>query len=401
MDRRTFLKAIPLPLLAAPAGVRQIGMDSDGMITMDGRREFILGLYQLPRTASPWKEAKEAGFNLVNVQAKAEDFAQAAAHNLHAWVGLGSLSPKKRSADEERIRKIVTAFRNEPALLLWETEDEPSYIWKKTEPRVPPEDIIATYSFVKSLDPAHLLYLNHAPTNLESTLERYNPGADIVATDIYPVAPPGIREMYALWPDGRQGDFLNTFVSQVGQYADKMRRVAGASRAVFLVLQAFAWENLREKDRDPKMILYPTRSQMRFMTYQAIAHGLNGLLYWGLYSNPPDAPLWEDVRAVAGELRELKTELAARKAPLKLGLTYHDVGHSLDRGIEWIAKPGEHGVILMAVNADPNPVEVTFSGLDAFRRCQALFESRTPGLKDGAWRDSFEPFGAHVYRLSF
>jgi len=25
------------------------------------------------------------------------------------------------------------------------------------------------------------------------------------------------------------------------------------------VLQAFAWENLREKDRDPRMVLYPTR----------------------------------------------------------------------------------------------------------------------------------------------
>jgi len=48
---------------------------------------------------------------------------------------------------------------------------------------------------------------------------------------------------------GRQGDLLNSTISQVGQYADKMRRVAGPSRAMWMVLQAFAWENLREKDR--------------------------------------------------------------------------------------------------------------------------------------------------------
>jgi hypothetical protein len=292
------------------------------------------------------------------------------------------------------------ALKDEPALLFWETEDEPTFVWKKAEARIPPADIIETYRFVKGLDPAHPLYLNHSPTNLVSTLQSYNAGADIVATDIYPVVPPGIRESYALWPDGQQGDLLNPHISQVGQYAAKMREVAGHKRAMFVVLQAFAWEHLREKDRDPKMVLYPTRQQLRFMAWQSVVKGVNGILYWGLSYTPPEAPLWTDLKSVSQELSKLKDALAARTAKLKPQLSYHDTGHSLDRGIEWIAKSWRQSTILITVNADRNAVEVTFSGLKKFQHCEALFESRSLDWKSGELRDAFAAFDTHVYRLS-
>ena len=147
--------------------------------------------------------------------------------------------------------------------------------------------------------------------NLESTLRKYNAGAEIIATDIYPVIPHGIREMYALWPTGRQGDFLNATISQVGEYTDKMRRVAGPSRAVFMVLQAFAWEDLRDKDRDPAMVLYPDRAQLKSMAYQAIIHGADGLLYWGLASAPPAASSGTISARCSAKLAQMAPELAA------------------------------------------------------------------------------------------
>jgi hypothetical protein len=371
------------------------------MLVIDRRREFILGLYMLPNVPEPWREAREAGFNLVHLGAEAAEFAKARAHGLYGWTSLGSISESNRGEAEARIRKTVTALKEEPALLFWETEDEPTFVWKKSEARVPPADIIETYRFVKSLDPAHPLYLNHSPTNLNSTLQTYNEGADIVATDIYPVIPHGIREMYALWPSGEQGDLLNSHISQVGQYADKMREVAGPKRAVFTVLQGFAWENLRDaKERDPKMILYPTRQQLRFMAWQSVVRGVNGILYWGLSFTPPEAPLWKDLKAVTQELSELKETLASRRASLSLQLRYHDTGHSLDRGIQWIAKPDGKRTLLIAVNADPNPVEVTFSRLKRFKHCDILFGSRSANWQQGTLRDSFAPFDVHVYRLT-
>jgi hypothetical protein len=393
--RRVFVQILAAPLASAPP---KIQVEDDGMVSVNGSRTFISGLYQLPRMENPWREARSAGFNLVRTTR--EQLGDARKHGLYAWIALGAISPAKRAADEARIRGLVSALKDDPALLFWETEDEPTFVWKKNSVRVPPEVVIETHRFVKAIDPVHPFYLNHSPTNLESTLRRYNSGADLIATDIYPVIPHGIRELYALWPDGQQGDLLNPYISQVGEYADKMRRVAGPSRAVFMVLQAFAWEKLREKNQDPAMVLYPTRQQTRFMAYQAVVHGANGIIYWGLNYTPVNAPVWTDLKAVMGEFSELKEELANRPASLALKLEYHDTGHSLDRGVEWIAKPGRDSVVLIAVNADRNPVDLTFHGLDRFRSCRLLFESSRPNLVNGRLRATFAPFDVRVYRLA-
>ena len=397
MLRRSFLASLAAPLGWASAS---IALDNDGMLEIGGKRQFVLGLYDLPKTPEPWKEAREAGFHLIHVGTSAEDFAQAREQGLRTWVSLGSISQKNRTADEERIRRTVYQFRRDPSLLFWETADEPAFVWKGAGPRISPQQIIETHNFVKALDPSHPLYLNHAPVNLESTLRKYNGGAEIIATDIYPVIPHGIRELYALWPDGQQGDLLNTTISQVGEYADKMRRVAGPSRAVFMVLQAFAWENLREQNRDPRMVLYPNREQMRSMAYQSIIHGVNGLLFWGLAYTPPEAPLWNDLRAVVSGLARLTPELAARPAKLSLRIEYKDIGHSLDRGIEWTARPSQHGVLFLCANADRNPVQARFEFRDGFRECEDVEGQQRLRFGRGVMEDTFAPFEAKAYRLS-
>ena len=397
--RRTFLASLAAPLAWTDAG---IAPDNDGMLLIGGKRRFVLGLYDLPKVPEPWKAARAAGFDLVHARPSAEDFAHAREAGLQTWITVGSIGEKNRAADEQRIRSIVERFRGDPALWFWETEDEPAYVWKSLAPRVPARQIVDTHDFVKRLDPAHPLYLNHAPANLESTLRQYNDGAEIVATDIYPVIPHGIREQYALWPDGQQGDLLNGTISQVGPYADKMRRVAGPSRAVFLVLQAFAWEDLRRKDRDARMVLYPDGAQLRSMAYQAIIHGANGLLFWGLANAPPAAPIWNDVRATAEELARLTPELAARPADPGLRIEYHDTGHSLDRGIEWTARRSpEKGVLLLCTNADRNPVHASFAFRDGFRRCQVVGQDQQLPLQQAILEDRFAPFEAKAYRLSY
>ncbi|MGH7486042.1 MAG: hypothetical protein ACREMY_10650, partial [bacterium] len=247
--------------------------------------------------------------------------------------------------------------------------------------------------------PQHPLYLNHAPVNLERTLREYNAGADILATDIYPVIPHGIREQYALWPDGQQGDLLNETISQVGQYADRLRRVAGRSRAVWMVLQAFAWENLREKNRNPGMVLYPNREQLRFMAYQSLIHGANGLLFWGLSFTPPSAPLWADLKAVAQELAPLGPVLATDPIQTPLHVVYRENGHSVDRGIEWTAREDGRDILFISANADRNPLEVSFLGLRDYARVERVGEPGTIAIQNGAFDESFAPFGVKVYRV--
>ncbi len=394
MTRREFL-ALPPALAARLPSIR---IEGDGMLAIDGKRTFVVGLYQLPRGADAWRQAAQAGFNVV--RASPADLPRLRENGLYGWIALGSIRRGREAEDETRIRTTVEACRHDPTLLFWETEDEPTFVWQKPDAlRVPPEQIIRTRRFVAKLDPARPFYLNHSPTHLESTLRLYNEGAEIVATDIYPVIPTGIRPLYALWPEGRHGDLLNCYISQVGQYADKMRRVAGRGRAVFMVLQAFAWENLREKSRDLRMVLYPTFEETRFMAWQAVVHGVNGVLYWGLAHNPPDAPVWGHLQSIAAEFRLLRQELAAQAVRLDLELEYHDTGHSLDRGIEWLVKSGREGLLLVAVNADPNPVEVTFRAPAPWRSAEELRVAAPRASPAQALRARFEPFQVRIWRL--
>jgi hypothetical protein len=406
MNRRQFLQTTGMATAAMPflpsafaSSTRAIRTDHDGMLCVRSQREFILGLYQAPKHKGALSQASEAGFNLINRSATRAAYDEAQALGLWGWSALGSLPPTNRSEAEARMRQVIETLRDHPALLFWETEDEPTFAWKEpTRLRTAAAQINDTAAFIRKLDATHPLYLNQSPTNLVSTLQAYNPAADIVATDIYPVISRGIREQYALWPDNRQGDFLNETVSQVGQYADKMRAVAGPSRAVFMVLQGFAWEMLREKDRDPAMVLYPSVAQLRFMAWQSVVHGVNGLIWWGL-NYTPEGPLWDDLRTVTGELAHVRAALAAPPVKLPLKLTYHDTGHSLDRGVEWSAKPLGRETLLIAVNADGNPVEATFHGLKRFQKCEPMFGSRSVEWAQGQWRERFEPFGTRVWRL--
>ncbi len=375
MRRRVFLAGA----CSAFAAGAEVQVDSDGMLLIRGVRTFALGLYQLPQGDRAWQRASGAGFRFVHAALQKDQLDLAGEHGIYTWATLGSLGSPQ---DEQRIRRLLADWKGRREILFWETEDEPSFVWNKPrEFRVKPEVIRETYRLVKSIDPSRPLYLNHSPTNLVSTLARYNPGGDLIATDVYPVIPHGIRGQYALWPDGQQGDLLNATISQIGPYVDKMRQVAGPARGVWMVLQGFAWEMLRQTGRDPKMVRYPTLAETRFMAYQAIVHGATGLLWWGLHRTPPDSGLWESVATTVGELNSISVELAGRRLDVALDVEYHDTGHSLDRGIEWVAKPAGSGVLVIAVNADKNPVEAT--------------------LRLGSWsrRELFEPFSVRQWRV--
>ncbi len=374
--------------------------DSDGMLKINGRRVFILGSYHLPHETHPFKKLAQMGFNLVHVAADSAQLRLAQKAGLNAWISLGGWDTNHPQNSRNRLRKVVTSFQKAPALLFWESVDEPAWTWKKATPRVPPEPLIQEYRFVKSLDPTHLFYLNHAPENLISTLRRYNSATDIVACDIYPVIPHGIREQYALNPDGRQGDLLNCFVSQVGAFTRKMRRVAGPNRPVFMVLQGFAWEMLRKpQDRDTTKILFPTLKQTRFMAFDAIVNGANGLLYWGTAYTPQTNPFWNSLAQVTHELKDLAPVLSAKEVPQNSPPIYHEMGHSVDKGVVFKVKSAPTGIFLLAANEDPNPVKITWTRFKKFHKATVVGEGRTLPVDQCHLTDVFEPFDVHVYKL--
>jgi len=378
---------------------QKVMIDDDGMLIINGQRTFIIGSYNLAKSGQPFQELADTGFNLVHVAADSQQLNRAAAANLYAWISIGTIDTTDPEQSRNKLKALVTKFKDHLALLIWESVDEPAWTWNKAECRVPPEPFIEGYELVKSIDPQHVMYMNHAPVNLVSTLRKYNAGTDIVAWDIYPVVPCGLPPMYALFPDGMQGDLLNTTISQVGEYADKMRCVAGANKPLFAVLQGFAWEALRNKDRDESKILYPTYEESRFMAFNAIIHGVNGINYWGTAYTPQPSEFWTTLKKVVAELASLQPVLSARTIQLKLNQTYHEMGHSLDAGVEILAKKANNSIYLITANADKNPVKVTLSGLTGYNRAKVHGENRAIQIGNGAMIESYAPFDVHIYQL--
>jgi hypothetical protein len=121
--------------------------------------------------------------------------------------------------------------------------------------------------------------------------------------------PPNLKKSYAIIPPGgasriaRQTDMPDLSPACIGDYVDKMKQVAHEGMPVFVVLQGFAWEALNpEGQRDPALVVYPNLQELRFMAYQAIVHGANGLTVWCLSYNDDQACL-ADLSAVLGEVR--------------------------------------------------------------------------------------------------
>ena len=384
-----------------PAETGRFRCDNDGMLTIDGKRTFIIGSYHHPKTGRPFKELAENGYNYTRVKANSAELDSAHACGLMAWIVTGSIRSGTRSVDKERIAQLVKRSKTHPSLLCWEMEDEPAFTWNSAEPRIRPEPLIETYKLIKQGDPDHPVITNHGPVNLASTLASYNSSTDIVACDVYPVIPRGIKPSYALYPDGLQGDLLNPYISQVGEYVDKMKKVVNGSKPVFMVLQAFAWEMLKkEEERDPLMIRYPAFKESRFMAFNAIVHGATGILYWGSNYTPQPSAFISDLNRVTRELAGMQEILAANIVELDIVKKYHELGYSIDSGIEILAKKVNEKYYLITVNSDKNPVKVSLAGLGKYKEVKVLSEDRTISIEKGELTDLYKPFDVHIYELN-
>jgi hypothetical protein len=378
--------------------------EDDGMVTVNGQRTLIIGSYAAALGDRPYAELAEAGFNLVNA-GPGDPMNQAQAAGLMTWTAVGTLDPAKLEESKQALLDKVNAVKDHPALAFLETVDEPAWTWMKAEQRIPAEVFAQAYPIIKGADPNHLLYMNQAPTNLVSTLQKYNAGTDIVACDIYPVNPGGLKHSFALFADGYQGDLNNNYISQVGEYTDKMRRVTGPNRPLFMVMQGFAWEKLAElseplQAREEK-VLYPTYAESRFMAFQSLIHGANGVVYWGHNYTPQPSQAWTDLKRVVREVADLAPVLAERRAKLDIEAEYHEMGNSVDDGVQTLAKLRDGKLYLFTCNADRYACKATLTGFGSWTTCKVLNEGdRTLPIENGGITDTWKRFDVHVYELS-
>ena len=92
--------------------------------------------------------------------------------------------------------------------------------------------------------------------------------------------------------------------------------------------------------------------------------------------------------------------LAAPSIDLEIGRQYHELGNSVDAGVEILAKAVNKDIYLITANADRYQAKVSLSGLNNFQRARVLTEDRVLDIVDGEFTDEYLAFGVHIYLLT-
>jgi hypothetical protein len=415
---------------------------SSGVVLVDGAGFFPIGLSNGPPADSVTPDGRNGlaevaanGVNLIRtgingwslefvdaqMQAQRQLHAAIAAHGMRCWLWLGdtpNLPPPAQpvSANEQLLRKLVNAFRNDQALLAYKGMDEPRNPFRGAN-WIRPDGMVRAFQLVKSLDARHPLVVIQAPRSPVADLIPYRPAFDITGVDIYPVS----------YPPQIHSDLPNKDINVVGDLARKTRQAAGA-KPFWMTLQ-IAFSGVVPTRSSPDIVpRFPSLTQLRFMAYEAIANGARGLMFFGGHltavMRPEDADtgwnwtFWRRVlRPVVSELgsAELHPALVAPNASAAVTTQPHSAQ------IELVTRRTSSHLYVIAVRIAGAASLVGFAGLPnkndgtPITSGEVLFEyvqkplpppvggrqvPRPISVSGGAFRDWFATYDAHVYRFA-
>lgn len=370
-------QTLQLPLRRLPPSPSQVGYDSRNRLWIGGSPILPRGLYHVaePEDLAP---IAAAGFNFVVVPARRASSAlaeQAEKVGLSLVVASLSLGSAGEPGSTGGLwQNLHRKFGNSPSLLGWYVVPRPD------QQTLPPALMQQLHEDLQQISPAHLTIMALSSPSL---LGSYSDFADIIAAWSLPI------------PD--------TPITAVAQMVGAARRAVQGRKPVWAVIQASGpgWYGDARLDVHARGRA-PTTAELRAMTYLALMHGANGLIFYGYqipaYPNTKafhlvkDAPeLWEELATVNRELQWL--------APVVLGGQRMLLPPAADGALELATWQYEGGLYVVAVNTSDRGLVSQFQVPDAAgNSLQALFENRSlPTAADGTFQDSFAPYEVHIY----
>jgi len=398
---------------AAQAAATRI--DANGTVLVDGRKVFPIVLAKgpppngtTPSGANAIAEVTSAGANFLKVgpatvpwttadidEAKLEDQA-AAAHGAYTWINLATLSTATAgSAKDQLLAQVITALKGDSAssaIGMWKGADEPWFsgigvsalqlVFCRSTGRGQP----SWCADEPVLDQDHLWVSIQAPRGTSTDLAPYSAVTDVHGVDIYPVTAANPT------PD----------LHQVGTWTSTMAGIT-PNHSVWTTLQICASGSSGPNGT----FVLPTRTQERFMIYDAIINGARSLAFYG--GNNPDCwsgtdsqyqwswSFWNStLRSLIGEVSSISPLAPALVDP---GST--TVLSTNDPSTEVISRAGSAGDLwVLAAHAAATSGAVTISGLPSGVTTTDVYtEGRTLGVTGGALTDTFGPWDVHVYHL--
>lgn len=263
---------------------RRVWIDAKRRTIVDGKPFFPLGIYLsgVPKTAA--EPLLTGPFNCVmpyNCDRAGLDFCRK--HGLEViyplnscWSWYEKLRPKGVTTDAEAdkwIEEKVAEVKDHPALMAWYCNDE---IALEHFPQ-----LLARQKLLERIDPGHPTW---AVLYQFPQVRSYYPTFDVVGTDPYPVPQSSIGNV-AMWTRTTRDEVMNL-------------------KPMWQVPQAFSWGAWNSKSHKGR---FPTREEMVNMTWQCVANGANGLVYWCyrlLYQNGKfRVDQWADICAAAASVK--------------------------------------------------------------------------------------------------
>jgi hypothetical protein len=384
----------------------------DGFLTQDGRRLFPIGFYEHPADDDALRDMAEAGVNLIRC-GNTDSLDRAHAHGMMGWVPL-SLPSGATPEFQEHVRTLA----EHPALAVWEGPDEVvwnftaySGLWRQDQLAVFPNEgewwmqtpLAIQYSeeraaeimpnmreaveFIRSVDPQNRqVWINEARDSDLKFVRQYIDFVDITGCDDYPIR-----------ADGRPA-------VRVADATDRWRQ-AGKGRPVWMVLQAFSWNDLDDEHGD--IAAFPTFAESRLMAYACITHGARGILYWGssyLKSDGKEA-FRKSLYALTSELAALHPFLTAPVEPYVTGQVTDDGRTDIpspvsSRGVSVTARRTGRDWLVVLVNEDEYAhMGVEVVGLDALNGTEfiELYGDERTTVSEGLFVTRMRPFEVKLF----
>ena len=297
---------------------------------------------------------------------------------------------------------IGLAHRDDPTIIGWmQQPDEPDNAQGGAHNTfVPPGRMIEQYQKLRQNDATRPVFLNlgqgvgnddwigHGSGFTPESYRQYVQAADVLMWDLYPVAGLG-RKGGGLHDDGEN------FLHLIPKGIDRLKTWA-PGKPVWDVIEC---TNISH----PKNTATPR--QVKAEVWMALVHGSRGICYFVHRFKPrfdehallDDPPMLEAVTAINRQVRLLAPVLNSPDTPDIATVTPADPAVPIDLA----ARRYQHDLYVFAVGTRNAATSGSFSirGAGPMAAVKVIDENRTLPMSDGTFRDDFDPYAVHLYRI--
>jgi len=288
---------------------------------------------------------------------------------------------------------------NDPIIVGWLQMDEPDNAQSDGQggygPPVTPEKIVARYEKMRKADPSRPVHLGLGQgvawdnwhgrgvrTNCPEDYPEYIKGCDTVSFDIYPACHSNEQVAGKLW--------------YVAKGVERLK-VWAKDKSVWDCIECTRIGNTELKKATPH--------QVKSEVWMSIIHGSMGLVYFVHEWQPKfnESAILDDPEMLAGvtAINRQITELAPvlNSPTIKGQATVSSSDENVPIAI--MLKKYKDATYLFAVAMRDGKTDAIFiiNGLDGERKVEVLGENRTLTAKNGVFKDSFNPWDVHLYRI--